>query len=107
MGKGEGCLWKRWRRNMARQKKRTRRIGRRRDNDKGRDRRKEGRRRRWTAQKKRYGYGGGLRQGRETIPKARGASRPGDEHELNDRRGRLERAGATASWELGATKRES
>ena len=100
MGKGEGCLWKRRRRNMARQKKRTRRIGRRRDNDKGRDRREEGRRRRWTAQKKGYGYGGGLRQGRETIPKARGASRPGDEHELNDRRGRLERAGATASWEL-------
>ena len=80
---------------MARRKKRTRRIGRRSDNDKGRDRREEGRRRRWTARKKGYGYGGGWRQGRETMPKAREASRPEDEHELHDRRGRLKRAGPT------------
>ena len=79
---------------MARRKKRTMRIGRRSDNDKGRDRREEGRKRRWTAQRKGYGYGGGWRQVRETMPKAREVSRPEGEHELHDRRGRLKRAGA-------------
>ena len=92
-GKGRGLpVEEARRRNMARRKKRTRRIGRRSDSDKGRDRREEGRRRRWTAQKKGYGYGGGWRQGKETMLKARGASRPEDEHKLDDRRGRLERA---------------
>ena len=41
------------------------------------------------------------------MPKDREASRPEDEHELHDRRGRLERAGATANWELWAMTRES
>ena len=77
---------------MARRKKRTMRIGRRSDNDKRRDRREEGR---WTAQRKGYGYGGGWRQVRETMPKAREVSRPEGEHELHDRRGRLKRAGPT------------
>ena len=85
---------------MARRKKRTMRIGRRSDNDKGRDRREEGRRRRWTAQRKGYGYGGGWRQVRETMPKAREASRPEDEHELEVRHGRLKRAGAIKGGEL-------
>ena len=50
--KGEGCQWKKRRRSMARRRKRTWRMGRKGDNDKGRVRREEGRRRRWTAQKK-------------------------------------------------------
>jgi hypothetical protein len=62
----------------------------------GNDRWKEGgegeRKRRWRASKKGSGYGGGWRTERGTMPKVRGASRAGEEHEQRVHGGRLERA---------------
>ena len=62
----------------------------------GKDRRKEGggeeRKRRWRALKKESGYGGGWRTEWATTPKARGASRAGDENEQSVHGGRLESA---------------
>ena len=62
----------------------------------GKDRRKEGggeeRKRRWRALKKESGYGGGWRTEWATTPKARGASRAGDENEQRVHGGRLESA---------------
>jgi len=48
--------------------------------------------RRWRALKKESGYGGGWRTEWATTPKARGASRAGDENEQSVHGGRLESA---------------
>jgi hypothetical protein len=62
------------------------------DNDSWKEGGEEGRRRRWRASKKEYGYGGGWRKERGTTPKARGASRAGEENEQRVHGGRLESA---------------
>ena len=48
--------------------------------------------RRWRESKKESGYGGGWRKERGTTPKARGASRDGEENEQRVHGGRLESA---------------
>jgi hypothetical protein len=92
-GKDEGGRQKSKRRKgVAQRKGLTRRQTWKGNNDRWKAGGEAEHKRRWRESKKESGYGGGWRKERGTTPKARGASRAGEENEQRVHGGRLESA---------------